>query len=215
MLRLPPSEGGHNHVLVYLYLGALIFGGVLLGSSILLGGHDDADLDLDGDVDLDADMDVDADVDGDMDKDLPVTGGSFLWWLRSMRFWTFFLSAFGLTGMLLQGLGLAGDITTLVSALTMGGLSGFTAAWVIKKLSDDDAGRAAGSHDYIGKSAKVLVPVRTEGVGKIRVRVRGQQVDLLAVTDEADLTSEDEVIVIEMDGTRARVARLDSERETN
>ncbi len=132
-----------------------------------------------------------------------------------MRFWTFFLSAFGLTGMLLKGFGLAGEIPTLITALSMGGLSGFTAAWVIKKLSEDDAGRAAGSADYIGKSAKVMVPVRSGSVGKIRVRVKGQQVDLLAVTDDEALTSEDEVIVIEMDGTRARVARLDSERETN
>lgn len=202
-------------MLVYLYLGALIFGGVLLGSSILLGGHDDADLDLDGDVDLDVEMDVDADADADMDKDLPIGGSSFLWWLRSMRFWTFFLSAFGLTGMLLKGLGLAGEIPTLLAALSVGGTSGFMAAWVIRKLSDDDAGRAAGSSDYIGKSAQVLVPVRDQGVGKIRVRVRGQTVDLLATSDEENLTSEDEVIVIEMDGTRARIARLDSERETN
>lgn len=215
MLGARPRKGEDRHVLVYFYLGALIFGGVLLGSSILLGGHDDADLDLDGDIDLDADMDVDADADAEIDKDLPVTGSSYLWWLSSMRFWTFFLSAFGLTGMLLKGLGLAGEIPTLISALVMGGLSGFTAAWIIKKLSDDDSGRAAGSHDYIGKSAQVLVPVQAKGVGKIRVRVRGQQVDLLAVTDEEKLTAEDEVIVIEMDGTRARVARLDSERETN
>ena len=200
-------------MLVYLYLGALIFGGVLLGSSILLGGHDDAD--LDGDLGLDADGDVDIDAHAEADHDLPVTGGRFLWWLRSLRFWTFSLSAFGLTGMLAQAFGLAGPILTLLSALTMGGLSGFTAAWAVKKLSEEDAGRPTGSRDYIGKSAKVLVPIQAQGVGKIRVRVRGQQVDLLAVSDEERLTAEDEVIVIEMDGTRARVARLDGERETN
>ena len=36
---------------MYAYLGALVFGGVLLFSSILLGGHDDGDFDADGDVD--------------------------------------------------------------------------------------------------------------------------------------------------------------------
>jgi len=202
-------------MLVSFYLGALIFGGVLLGSSILLGGQDDADLDLDGDVDfdVDADVDLDVDADADVDKDLPIGGDSFLWWLRSMRFWTFFLSAFGLTGMLLEGFGLAGEIPTLVTALAMGGLSGFAAAWVIRKLSNDDAGRAAGIRDYIGKSAQVMVPVRSGGVGRVRVRIRGQTVDLLATTDDEHLTSDDEVIVIEMEGTRARVARLDSERE--
>ena len=54
------------------------------------------------------------------------------------------------------------------------------------------------------------MPVKPQSVGKIRVRVGGQQVDLLAVTDDEAITSKDEVIVIEMDGTRARVARLDT-----
>jgi membrane protein implicated in regulation of membrane protease activity len=216
-LPTPGSERVQN-VLVYLYLGALIFGGVLIGSSILLGGHDDGDFDADADADLDLDADADADVDadhGDIDKDIPLDGGDFfLWPLKSLRFWTFFLAAFGLVGLLLQGFGLADEIPTLIAALGVGGLSGFTAAWAIKKLAYDETGRAAASSDYIGKSAKVLVPVRPKSVGKIRVRVRGQSVDLLATTDEDDLTAEDEVIVIQMDGTRARIARLDRERET-
>ena len=215
-----PSRPGQTTVLVYFYLAALIFGGVLLGSSVLLGGHDDADFDGDADFDADADADADFDLDGDadaegVDKDLHFDGADvFLWPLRSVRFWTFFLAAFGLTGILLKGLGLAGEIPTLITSLSLGGVSGFTAAWVIKKLSTDDTGRAAASRDYIGKSARVLVPVQSKGVGKIRVRVKGQQVDLLAVTDDEEpLTSKDEVIVIEMEGTRARVARL--ERETD
>ena len=92
----------------------------------------------------------------------------------------------------------------------MGGVSGWTAASVVRRLMRDETGRAASSKDYIGKTAKVLVPVKPQSVGKIRVRVGGQQVDLLAVTDDEAITSKDEVIVIEMDGTRARVARLDT-----
>tara|TARA_B100001750_G_scaffold246571_1_gene269291 strand:- start:1033 stop:1623 length:591 start_codon:yes stop_codon:yes gene_type:complete len=194
-------------VLVYFYLAALIFGGVLLVSSILLGGHDDADLDADADAEMEFEVD---EADG-VDKSIGAGDGGFLLWpLRSLRFWIFFLAAFGLTGILLRGLGLADEIPTLIAALAMGGVSGWTAASVVRRLMRDETGRAASSKDYIGKTAKVLVPVKPQSVGKIRVRVGGQQVDLLAVTDDEAITSKDEVIVIEMDGTRARVARLDT-----
>ena len=189
-------------MLVYLYLAALIFGGVLLGSSVLLGGHDDADFDADTDFDSEAEVAHEHGVGGDF----------LLWPLRSLRFWTFFLASFGLTGILLHGFGIAGTIGAigaLIASLAVGSVSGLAAATIIRRLIHDESGRAASSQDYIGKSAKVLVPVRAQSVGKIRVRVKGQQVDLLAVTDEDDLTSDDEVIVIEMEGTRARIARLD------
>ncbi|HJK89928.1 MAG TPA: NfeD family protein [Polyangiaceae bacterium LLY-WYZ-15_(1-7)] len=213
---------------MYAYLGALVFGGVLLFSSILLGGHDDGDFDADGDVDLDADLDVDADadldldVDGDVDadvdhggglsKDLQLDGGGadVFWALRSLRFWTFFLAFFGLTGMVLDGLGLVDNPwVTLALALGMGGATGFGAAAAIRALSSDRTAEGAGSGDYIGKTARVVVPLRGGSVGKVRVEVKGSLVDVLAVTDEGELTSEDEVLIIEMEGTRARVARID------
>ncbi|MEM9072554.1 MAG: NfeD family protein [Myxococcota bacterium] len=192
-------------MLMMVYIGALVFGGVLLGSSILLGGHDDADLDADGDLDVDADADVEVDKSIDFSGD----GADVLWIFKSLRFWTFFLAFFGLTGVLLDGLGLvASQAVTLVLALAMGGGLGVLAAGVIRALSRDETSEAAGEADYIGKSAQVVVPIRKGGVGKVRVEVKGQQVDLLAEADE-EIGSADEVLVVEMDGTRARVARVD------
>lgn len=202
-------------VLIYLYLATLLFGSVLLGASILLGGHDDLDVDGDVDLDVDADADFDADVgagdvDGGMDKDLDFAGADvFFWPLRSVRFWTFFTAFFGLTGLAVSSLGLLGPIPGLITALSMGIGSGWFASWVIRKLASDESGRAGESGDFIGKSARVVVPVKPGGVGKVRVEIRGQQVDVLAITDDdRAITSEDEVLVIEMEGTRARVARL-------
>jgi len=206
-------------VLIYIYLATLIFGGVLLGTSILLGGHGDMDADIDADLDID--LDIDLDVDGDMDldadaggfdKDFDVAGAGdvFFWPLKSVRFWTFFSAFFGLTGLALEGLDLMSTIPALITASTMGVGIGWTASAVIRNLARDDSGRAAQAKDYIGKTARVIVPVKPGGVGKVRVAIRGQNIDLLAVTDEEEpLTSEDEVLVIELDGTRARVARLD------
>ena len=199
---------------MYLYIGALVFGGVLLGSSILLGGHDDADLDVDGDADLDLDLDADADADidhGGHGKDLDFDGDIGIFWIfRSLRFWTFFLTFFGLTGAVLDGLGLiAVPLVTLALAIGMGALIGGTGATVIRKLMRDETGDAAHDGDYIGKSAKVVVPVKPGGVGKVRVELKGQLVDVLAITDGQEITSEDEVLIVEMEGTRAKIARVD------
>ena len=51
-----------------LYVGALVFGGILIGASVVLGG-DGGDMDVDGDIAMDADLDADGladlvDVDG-------------------------------------------------------------------------------------------------------------------------------------------------------
>ena len=54
------------------------------------------------------------------------------------------------------------------------------------------------------------MPVKPGGVGKVRVEVKGRYVDVLATaTDGEAITSEDEVLIVEMEGTRAKVARVD------
>lgn len=228
-------------MLLSLYLGSLVFGGVLLGASLLLGGHDDfdadtdADLDTDGldfdsDVDADADLDLDADADADADleldaeadadahggmgKDLDVSGASLFFFLKSLRFWTFFLAFFGLTGTLLDGLGVSGNpIVTFAVALATGTLTGFTAAKLIRSLMHDELAAPANDRDYVGLSARVLVPPKVGGVGKVRVEVGGRLVDLLAETDEDGFRADEEVLIIDVDGTRARVARANADAD--
>lgn len=204
-----PSAGGPRFLtLIYVYLFALILGGVLLGASILLGGKD-----FDADVDVDADADADAGGHA-IDKDVVLDGGDigfFLWTFRSIRFWTFFLAFFGVTGLILRGLELVdSDWVGLGLALGMGAASGLGAAGAIRWLSQDESGAAASSRDYIGKSARVLVPVKKSGLGKVRVRIKGHTVDVLAVTDDESIGKGEEALIIEMDGEKARIARVDT-----
>jgi hypothetical protein len=150
-------------MLIYLYLFGLIVGGVLLGSSLLLGGHGEADGELD------------ADAGGDhLAHGAPVEGDAadlVLWRFRSLRFWTFFLAFFGLSGTLLEGLGLvSSELLILASALGMGGLAGFGSTEAVRRLSADTSGAAAESRDYVGQSARVIVHVRTGGVGQVRIQ---------------------------------------------
>lgn len=216
-------------MLIYLYLFSLIVGGVLLGASILLGGHDtdvdadaDADLDLDADadadldLDADADADIDADADGDLDKDFGHgDAAGFFYAFLSMRFWVFFLAFFGLTGLVLDGLDLVSSSWLgLGLAVAMGLGTGLGAVSLIRRFGSDADSRIVTSKDYIGKSAKVLVPFDGKGVGKVRVRVKGSSVDLLASGfDEESFDGKEEVLIVEMDGSRARVARIDKAKK--
>jgi membrane protein implicated in regulation of membrane protease activity len=190
-------------MLIYLYLFALILGGVLVLASILLGGQGETD----------------ADADAGLDKDLPVLDGhagdisgvDVFWAFRSIRFWTFFLAFFGMTGLVLDGLGLVGSsVVAAILATGMGAASGFVAAGLMRWLGRDESGHIASSSDYVGKTVRVLLPVGRDRVGKVRLELRGASVDVLATTDEeGPITSEEEAIIIEMDGPRARIARLE------
>jgi membrane protein implicated in regulation of membrane protease activity len=220
-------------MLLSVYMFSLALGGVLLGASLLLGGKDgfdgadgpdvdagadfhaelDADMDLDADLDADLDVDADAHVEAgtDASKDLELGGGAdfLMWSLTSVRFWTFFLAFFGLTGLIFDGFSLVShEAITAALAVTMGASAGFGISKAVRVLSTDDTGRVADSRDFVGKSARVLIPPAIGGVGKVRVEIAGNLVDVLATTDEGNVLSQDEVMIIEMDGTTARVAKV-------
>ncbi len=191
--------------LVYVYIFALAVGAVLLGASLLLGGDTDADVDLDLDADADADFDADH---GELDVD---HGGGFELFgaLRSVRFWTFFTAFFGLTGVVLTVAELA-EIPTLLASLGVGASTGWLASYAVRALSQESGSELEKADGYVGKTGKVLLPVKPGSTGKIRVRVGSTTVDMLAVTDDdSALGASDEAIIIGIEGHRAKVAKLE------
>lgn len=190
-------------MLISIYIFTLVVGAVLLGASILLGGKG-------GDADGDAGGDADGGVDKEVESPSGADVGGFLTLFLSLRFWVFFLAFFGLTGLVLELLDLVGhEWATLAIALSMGLGVGVAARLVMRKLGGDTRGNVVESAHYVGKMARVMVPFEGQGVGRVRVEVKGTTVDLLAsgLEDEA-FTSRDEVLIVEMDGSRARVARV-------
>ena len=232
-------------LLLYIYIAAFIIGGILLGASLFLGGHDtdadhdlhveadvDADVDADADVDLDADADadVDADADADADHDASADGdvdagthGVSLsdFWIPflSVRFWVFFLCFFGVTGIVLTLLALAGKWATLVTAVGMGTVTGFAAAFIIQRLKRAEVGLAVTEEDFRGREAQVLLPIEAGERGKIRLEVRGNTVDLVARCDgERSIGTGRTVLVIEIEDGVALVEpapELESRDEAN
>lgn len=203
-------------MLLSVYMFSLALGGVLLGASILLGGKDGIEAnsdtpDVDTEADVHADVHTEVHPGGGVSKDIEVGGSAdfLVWSLTSVRFWTFFLAFFGLTGLVFDGFSLVPhEAISAVLAVGMGNAAGFGISYAMRVLSADDTSRVAESEDYVGKSARVLVAPKPGGVGKVRVDIGGNMVDVLATTDEAGVSNQDQVMIIEMEGTTARVAKV-------
>jgi len=205
-------------LLFYIYIAAFILGGCLLGASLFLGHHDGDTSDVSTDADHPgADFHGDADggdhagdhSSGEADAE---AGGHGLemadLWLPflSVRFWVFFLCFFGLTGALLTLLGLTGKWAALLTATAAGVATGFTAAFLIQYLRKHEVGVAAGEEDMKGLEGKALLPLPPGGRGKIRLEVRGQIVDFVAVSEDTRLLEAgDRVVVIDFRDQQAVV----------
>jgi membrane protein implicated in regulation of membrane protease activity len=188
--------------MTYLYLFTFLLGGLILLVSLVLGGHGDADVDAGAEADGGADGH-----DGFADGGIGVVAA-----LRSIRFWTFFAAFFGLTGLALGWVGVAAPVGA-VAAAVVGLATGWGASAATRWLAADRSGAAAASGDYVGKTARVLVPVASQQTGKVRLELRGSTVDILATTDEeSGFATGDSAIIVEVEGLVARIARLEAGR---
>jgi membrane protein implicated in regulation of membrane protease activity len=182
--------------MIYLYIFALIVGGLLLGASLLLGGHGDH-------------------VGGHAEGPAPASVGdlqgieSLLLRMLSARFWTFFTAFFGITGLILDGFGVVSSPwLAALCAVGMGLFAGSFASWLVRAMTAESSNSAVSSADYVGKTGRLLVGFGPGATGKIRLEVKGSTIDLLCTSmDDGTYESRDEVIVVEMDGARARVAK--------
>lgn len=202
-----------------IYLAALVLGMGTLSLQFVLSHVGGAD--GDGDVD---DLQLDGDAgelaaDGDVDHALEVAEhgelahadagsasivGDAVGVFLSMRFWTFALMAFGLVGSLLHYLDLASFGIGLALSVVAGLVSGFTAGFTFRMLKGG-VSSSTGHDETIGKMARVTVGLRKGGIGKIRVEVRGNTVDMLAVTDSDEVAPGQEVVVVEHRGEHVYV----------
>jgi hypothetical protein len=162
----------------------------------------DVDLDVDHDVDLDVDHDVDADLDGDIDKDVDLAegvaeGGSDAIWIPflSMRFWTFFLATFGLTGTLMTLLAVPALITGLLS-LAVGMALGIGAAWFFRQLKRDTVTGETRLSRFEGEEARALLTIRPGQQGKIVVDTMAGRVEMPATTRDPKPIERGQTVII-------------------
>ncbi len=129
--------------------------------------------------------------------------------LRSLHFWTFALTFFGLTGLVQSDLGLLCDEQRVsLLAILVGLAAGLFAILMLRRLAASETHSAADERDFIGKIGRVLVPISTNNLGKIRITLRSGAVDVLASTDETEpFTVGEAALIIHMNDTTAVVVR--------
>jgi membrane protein implicated in regulation of membrane protease activity len=191
-------------LLLYVYLVALVIGGVLLAASMFLGHHD-------GDTDVHAEVHVEADAHGDAHVEADGTDHgaaiSDLWLpFVNVRFWVFFLCFFGLTGTVFTLLALAGKSATLAAAVMTGAVIGFAAAFVIQRLKRQEVGAGVTEEDFKGMEGVLLLPLPPGGKGKVRLEVKGQMVDVIARCDDPqEIAKGSRVMIIDFKNNEAVV----------
>jgi membrane protein implicated in regulation of membrane protease activity len=168
-----------------LYLGCLAFGGLLLVASIF-GGHDDHH-DHPG---------------SDHEHHGPLVP------LLSLRFWTFALAFFGLTGAALTAVGGLSSPPVAAIAAVAGLATGYGAARLLDTLRRRPLGVVADAGAHIGREGRLLLPVDRRQPGKVRLSIGGASTDFVAETqtDEA-LAAGTTVLVVGFRGSIALVER--------
>ena len=131
-----------------------------------------------------------------------------------MRFWTFGLASFGLTGTLIEAAD-RGGLTTVPNPIAVGvsaavGIAvGWATAWAFHRLKRDSVTGDVGMRQIKGSEATVLLSVSGQKPGKIRALVDGQSVDLLAQSlDDGLLERGEKVLVVDLKDGTALVTRL-------
>ena len=188
-------------VLFLTYIFCLVLGGTFVGLSVFggfAGGDADVDADMDAELDVDMDADLDVDADGDFeadthglaidaagaheyDREIELSVSRRFNPLVSFKFYTFLLTFFGLTGVIFTGLGLWGSEPGVFAvSLMMGLFAGLGVAYTMFRVNDSTGSEGITERDYVGVSAQVMLPLSNEQVGKVRLFIKGQIIEMPA-----------------------------------
>jgi membrane protein implicated in regulation of membrane protease activity len=171
------------------YLISAIVGGVLVTLSIVAGadGHDAGGHGGDIGDDGGAEAAQGGLLDG-LSSWLPIA---------SLRFWTFFVAFFGLTGTAMTVLATAGPLPVAVAATAVGYASGILLTRTMSRLQRTSSNSSLAEADLVGATAQVLLPIGAGRTGKVRLHVKDRSVDLLAETEEEpEIAAGEQVLVI-------------------
>jgi membrane protein implicated in regulation of membrane protease activity len=120
----------------------------------------------------------------DLDVPDPALFKGLLSLLTSLKFWTFGLCFFGLTGLLLTywSPGLSAP-AVLLGAIAMGLLLGILMASILRTLRQRQVNSLIRSSDLIGQAGTVTLPFDCRSRGKVCLTLKGSRIELTAQTD--------------------------------
>ena len=129
--------------------------------------------------------------------------------LFSTPFWSFGLTGFGLSGLLMQLLvrNSAGWLSQLI-ALTMGAGMGLVATRLLRVIGQRETDSLVRSDDLIGLEGVVTLAMDAEQRGFVELSVRGTLLRRPALSCEGPLAANTKVVVVASDDHTLRVETL-------
>jgi membrane protein implicated in regulation of membrane protease activity len=201
-----------------LYIVCAVIGGGLMALAAF-GGIFHGDVGMDHDVSLDTDHQIDfahdlasTDVDHGAIEiasslDTGFDAGDFWLAFVSLRFLTYFTGIFGMFGLVLTWFTGIGPLGVAVWSAVVAFLLGYGGSLLNRYLKVEGETSGVTSNDYIGALGRTLVPVRASQPGKVRVSIKGDTLDLIALPEgERDIEIGEEIVVVGLEGDRVRVA---------
>ena len=135
--------------------------------------------------------------------------GGALSLLFSTPFWSFGLTGFGLSGLLMQLLVRnSGGWPTHLIALTMGGGMGMAAMRVLRVLGQREADSLVRSDDLVGLEGVVTLAMDGEQRGFVELSVRGTLLRRPALSCNGALAANTKVVVVSSNDHTLRVETL-------
>jgi membrane protein implicated in regulation of membrane protease activity len=129
----------------------------------------------------------------------------------SVRFWTYFAMAFGLSGLLLSTVVKQTEPTVAILASSTALLLGLAVSYTVRALSRTEHTSTVTERDIVGIEGQVMVAIREGQLGRIRVTVKGEILDLLASSAEPkSIEAGDFVVIVDLDGDRVKVVSRES-----
>ena len=221
--------------LLALYAGSLTLGGILIAASMFGSGKDaDGDAHASGGDGHAAVEGEGAEHEGSGGHSLSehVTGGKDLAHhdhgqssaeamkgigalatiFLSLRFWTFSLAAFGMTGLLLTLLAVNPLVGVCLSVLTGGGV-GAGVTTLLRAVSRDTVSSALDARSLRGRDAEVVLSIGPNKLGKVRLVHNGQTIERPGTTREGRLIERGErVLVVDVAAGTADVTPVAPDR---
>ncbi len=204
---------------IYLAL-AIVGGGLVLLAALggVFGGHDAELSSVETDIHVDGpELDLDhASAPGDGSThdlhsilhhtaELPRDPAVWLPFL-TIRFWIYLAATLGITGAALTLFKASSEPVTFIASFLAGLFVALVGsyAWRILGLSQVDASTKA--NDFIGTAGKLSVGIKPGSMGRVRLFVKDEWIDMTAVCDEdVEIPAGEEVVIVSLNGTTAKV----------
>lgn len=132
--------------------------------------------------------------------------------IKSLKFWTFGSCFFGLTGVLLSTLqiGLPTLAITLI-AMAMGLFCGTAMSGLLLYLQHQQTDSLISHDDLVGLAGTVEIPFDAQSRGKVRLKVKGSILEVVAFTDgNGSFRPGEQVVVVGTQENRVWVVSSDS-----